>query len=103
MSGRACSGNAMLRVRRATKASRACVPSSPGFARPGHRVEIGVDASEQRNQGVAFRLVQAGEQAPFAFERERNVNGHIAQELMILRREFVSPVQQLEDADDLAF
>src|SRR4029450_5657633 len=48
--------------------------SSPvgGFARAFHGVEIAVHPQQQPDQGFPLRLVQAGKQTAFAFERDRD-------------------------------
>ena len=50
------------------------------FARAFHGVEIAVNPQQQPDQGFALRLAQAGQQAAFAFERDRDdlvVGGNI--------------------------
>ena len=74
MSELARSGNAMPRVLNDVIASRAGVRLSPivDLADALHGVEVTVYSLQERNQGFAFRLAQAGQQAALAFECNRN-------------------------------
>ena len=73
MFGRSDRHDAMRRCARISSATGAFRSGAiVDFARAFHGVEIAVHPQQQPDQGFPLRLVQAGQQPAFAFERDRD-------------------------------